>query len=156
MRSISWIGTAARMALAAVLVYAGLVKMADLGEAGRAVSAYQIFSVDTSKLVGGVLPFVEVAVGLLLAIGLATRAAALITGVLLAAYLVAIASVWAKGLSIDCGCFGGGGALTSGAQRGYLLDIVRDVALLGAAVLLILNPRTRFALDRKVLDFEGV
>ena len=60
--------------------------------------------------------------------------------------------MWARGLSIDCGCFGGGGGLSGGAARGYALDIARDLVLLGAAALLIRKPRTRYALDDWVLD----
>jgi uncharacterized membrane protein YphA (DoxX/SURF4 family) len=148
----AWTGTAARLALAAVLGYAGLVKIQDLTEAGRSVAVYQIVPVDAARFVGGVLPFVEVAVALLLVVGLATRAAAAVTAVLMAAYVAAIVSVWARGLSIDCGCFGGGGTLTNGAERGYVVDIARDLLFLGAAVLLTWKPRTRCALDRWVLD----
>lgn len=151
----SWAGglrLAARLLLAAVLAYAGLVKIGDLTEAGRTVALYRIVPADWAQLIGGVLPFAEVAVALLLAAGLATRAMAAGAAVLLAAYVAAIASVWARGMSIDCGCFGGGGALTGGAERGYAIDIARDLALLAAAALLIRNPRTRYALDNRVLD----
>lgn len=150
-----WAGMArlaARLLLAAVLAYAGLVKIGDLTEAGRTVALYRIVPADSAQLVGGVLPFVEVALALLLAAGLATRAAAAGAAVLLLAYAAAIASVWARGMSIDCGCFGGGGTLSGGAVRGYALDIGRDLLLLGAAALLIRNPRTRYALDGWVLD----
>ncbi|MFE2515490.1 MauE/DoxX family redox-associated membrane protein [Streptomyces mirabilis] len=150
-----WAGAArlaARLLLAAVLAYAGLVKMGDLTEAGRTVALYRIVPDDSAQLVGGVLPFVEVALALLLVAGLATRAAAAGAAVLLVAYVAAIASVWARGMSIDCGCFGGGGTLSGGAARGYALDIARDLVLLGAAALLIQNPRTRYALDGWVLD----
>ncbi|MFF2512968.1 MauE/DoxX family redox-associated membrane protein [Streptomyces sp. NPDC058086] len=151
----NWAGAArlaARLLLAAVLAYAGLVKIGDLTEAGRTVALYRIVPDDSAQLVGGVLPFVEVALALLLAAGLATRAAAVGAAVLLVAYAAAIASVWARGMSIDCGCFGGGGTLNGGAARGYALDIARDLLLLGAAILLIRNPRTRYALDSWVLD----
>ncbi|MER5345417.1 MauE/DoxX family redox-associated membrane protein [Streptomyces mirabilis] len=150
-----WAGAArlaARLLLAAVLAYAGLVKMGDLTEAGRTVALYRIVPDDSAQLVGGVLPFVEVALALLLVAGLATRAAAAGAAVLLVAYVAAIASVWARGMSIDCGCFGGGGTLSGGAARGYALDIARDLPLLGAAALLIRNPRTRYALDGWVLN----
>jgi uncharacterized membrane protein YphA (DoxX/SURF4 family) len=147
-----WTGTAARLVLAVVLSYAGLVKIQDLTAAGRSVAVYRIVPTDAAQFVGGVLPFVEVAVGLLLALGLAIRATAAVTAALMATYIAAIVSVWVRGLSIDCGCFGGGGALTGGAQRGYLVDIARDLLFLGAAVLLVRHPRTRYALDRWVLD----
>ncbi|AJE44474.1 hypothetical protein SNOD_34220 [Streptomyces nodosus] len=148
----TWTGVAARLLLAAVLGYAGLVKIQDLADAGRSVELYQIVSGNTAQLVGGALPFVEVALALLLIAGLATRAAAVATALLMAVYIAAIASVWARGLSVDCGCFGSGSALSSGAERGYAVDIARDLLFLGAAALLIRRPRTHYALDRWVLD----
>jgi uncharacterized membrane protein YphA (DoxX/SURF4 family) len=148
----AWTGTVARLVLAAVLGYAGMVKIQDLTAAGHSVAVYQIVSAGAARFVGGVLPFAEVAIAVLLAVGLATRAAAAVTAALMATYIAAVVSVWARGLSIDCGCFGGGGTLTSGAQRGYAIDIARDLLFLGAAVLLVGNPRTRYALDRWVLD----
>ena len=147
-----WPGTMARLLLAAVLAWAGLVKIGDLTEAGRTVALYRIVPDDFAQLVGGVMPFVEVAVALLLAAGLATRIAAVGAAMLLVAYVAAIVSVWARGLSIDCGCFGGGGNVSGDAARGYALDIARDLVLLGAAALLIRKPRTRYALDDWVLD----
>ncbi|MBT2410059.1 DoxX family membrane protein [Streptomyces sp. ISL-12] len=148
----AWAGTAARLLLAAVLGYAGWVKIRDLTEAGRTVALYRIVPEDSAQLVGGVLPFIEVALALLLIAGLATRAVAAATAVLMVTYIAAIASVWARGLSIDCGCFSSGGTVTSGAERGYVIDIARDVVFLAAAVLLVRHPRTRYALDRWVLD----
>ncbi|MET8544134.1 MauE/DoxX family redox-associated membrane protein [Kitasatospora sp. NPDC004799] len=151
-RAWEWTGIAARLLLAAVLGYAGLAKIQDLKEAGRTVVLYQIVPEDTAQLIGGVLPFVEVALALLLVAGLATRVAAAGAAVLMVVYVAAISSVWARGLSIDCGCFSSGGAVTSGAVRGYVIDIARDLVLLAVAVLLIRNPRTRYALDHWVLD----
>ncbi|MEV7860434.1 MauE/DoxX family redox-associated membrane protein [Streptomyces hirsutus] len=147
-----WIGTAARLLLAAVLGYAGLVKVQDLTEAGRTVALYRIVPDDLAQLVGGALPFVELALALLLVAGLATRAVAAATAALMVMYIAAITSVWARGLSIDCGCFSSGGTVTSGAERGYAIDMARDLVFLAAAVLLIRRPRTRYALDRWVLE----
>lgn len=150
----SWVGMAARLLLAAVLGYAGLVKIRDLTESGRTVALYRIVPDESAQLVGGVLPFIELALALLLIVGLATRAVAVATAVLMAMYIAAITSVWARGLSIDCGCFSSGGTLTSGAERGYVIDIARDLVFLGAAAFLVRNPRTRYALDRWVLDMK--
>jgi uncharacterized membrane protein YphA (DoxX/SURF4 family) len=149
--TVAWMGLAARLGLAGVLGYAGLVKLQDLTQSGRSVALYRIVPDGTAQLIGGVLPLVEVAIAVLLALGLATRAAAVFTAVLMVVYIAAIASVWARGMSIDCGCFGGGGNLDGGATRGYVVDIARDLLFLGAAVFLVRHPHTRYALDRWVL-----
>ena len=62
-------------------------------------------------------------------------------------FIIGVASAWARGLSIDCGCFGGGGAVAPGHTR-YVQEIVRDLGFIGLAVWLIRFPMSRLALDR--------
>lgn len=87
------------------------------------------------------------ALGILLLIGVATRAVAAASAVLLVVFIAAVASAAARGLSIDCGCFGGGGDVAPG-QTAYGIEIVRDVGLLLLAVWLVWQPRSRLTLDR--------
>jgi uncharacterized membrane protein YphA (DoxX/SURF4 family) len=141
--------------LAVVWALAGASKVSDLAASGRAVNAYRLMPFEIAKVVGAALPFVELALALLLLVGLATRLAATVSAGLLAVYIGGIASVWARGLSIDCGCFGGGSQLAAGAHPNYFWDIVRDVALLGVAVFLVVIPRTRIAVDNYVMGQEG-
>ncbi len=134
----------ARLALGAVLLTAGGLKVADPNQAITAVTAYRLLPEDVATLVGYGLPFFEVMLGLLLVVGLATRAAAATSGVLMVVFIVAVASAWARGLSIDCGCFGGGGQ-TEDPQ--YLPEILRDLLFLGLASWLVVFPSSRWALD---------
>jgi hypothetical protein len=55
--------------------------------------------------------------------------------------------VWARGLTIDCGCFGGGGQVAKG-QTHYLREILRDLGFFVLAAWLMVFPRGKFALDR--------
>jgi uncharacterized membrane protein YphA (DoxX/SURF4 family) len=87
----------------------------------------------------------EIAVGLALLAGVFVRTAAVVSAVMLAGYIAAVASVWARGLSIDCGCFGGGGQVAAG-QTNYAGEIARDAALLVVALALARWPRSRLAL----------
>ena len=71
---------------------------------------------------------------LLLLIGLACRPAAWVSAVLFLAFIVMIGSAWARGLSIDCGCFGGGGAANGVDGAKYAQEMVRDLVFIGLAV----------------------
>lgn len=141
-----WIGTAARLATGGVWLVAGAIKLPDPYESVTAVRAYEILPEAVVPLVGHALPIVEVAVGLLLIVGLLTRPAAVVSAILFAAFIIGIASAWMRGIEIDCGCFGGGGA-KEGAFDDYPMEIARDVALLLASAWLVWRPRTRLALD---------
>ena len=84
--------------------------------------------------------------GLLLIVGLGTRVVAALSAVLFLAFIVGIASAWARGLQIDCGCFGGGG-FRADATAQYPWEIARDVGLLLMSAYLVWQGRTRLALD---------
>src|SRR3982751_2954031 len=142
-----WISTVARLGLAAGFLIAGGLKVGDLAASGRAVNAYDLMSYDTAKVVGAVQPFLEIALGLLLLAGLAVRLSAAIAAVLLVVFIAGIASAWARGLQIDCGCFSKGGELTGGRTAEYGLEILRDVGFLVLAGILLVKPAGRGSLD---------
>ena len=62
------------------------------------------------------------------------------------AFIIGIASVWARGITIDCGCFGGGGYDADAASQ-YPWEIARDAGLLLLSAYLVWLGRTRIALD---------
>ncbi|MEV1147528.1 MauE/DoxX family redox-associated membrane protein [Micromonospora sp. NPDC049799] len=142
-----WLGTAARLGLATVWLVAGATKVGDLAASGRAVNAYQVMPYDLATVIGAALPFVELALGVLLLLGLATRLAAGVSAALLVVFIAGIASAWTRGLAIDCGCFGSGGQLAEGQAPSYLPEILRDLGFLALAGFLLIWPRTPFSVD---------
>lgn len=142
-----WISLVLRVILAGVFLFAGAPKLGQLRMSQLAVHAYQIFPPGIADFVGAVLPIVEVALGVLLLLGLFVRWTAIVSIVLLAVFIAGIASVWARGISIDCGCFGGGGAIKA-AKTKYPQEIVRDLGFAVIAALLIWRPDSRVSLDR--------
>ncbi|MFD1320924.1 MauE/DoxX family redox-associated membrane protein [Micromonospora sonneratiae] len=142
-----WIGLAARLGLAAVWIVAGGSKVSDLAASGYAVNAYQVMPYDLAMVIGAALPFVELALGVLLLVGLATRLSAVFSAALLVVFIAGIISAWARGLNIDCGCFGGGGELAAGQSPTYGTEILRDVGFLVLAGILLIWPRTPLSVD---------
>jgi uncharacterized membrane protein YphA (DoxX/SURF4 family) len=138
------------LVLAGVWAWAGWAKIADPDAATRAVRAYQIFPEILVKPIAWGLPFVELGLALLLLIGLACRPAAWVSAVLFVAFIAMIGSAWARGLSIDCGCFGGGGASSGVDAAKYAQEMVRDLALLGLALFVALGPSSALSLDRRM------
>lgn len=142
-----WISTAARLGLAAVFLVAGTTKVGDLAASARAVNAYRLMPFEAAKIVGAILPFVEITLGLLLLAGIAVRLSAGIAATLLVIFIAGIVSAWARGLPIDCGCFSAGGDLGAGQVPTYGREILRDVSFLVLAGVLLWRPRTRFSVD---------
>lgn len=133
-----------------VWVVAGLLKLPDPADNVLAVRAYDLLPESVVPLVGHALPVVEILVGLCLLLGLLTRGSAVLSSVLLALFVVGIASAWARGLSIECGCFGGGAGPAQNAQAKYPWEIARDLGLLALSAWLVWRPRTRWALDGRL------
>jgi uncharacterized membrane protein YphA (DoxX/SURF4 family) len=148
-----WLATAARLLLGGVFLVAGALKIPDPAAAERAVRAYRLLPEALVAPVAFGLPVVEIAVGLALIVGVFVRTAAIASAVLLVVYIAGVGSAWARGLAIDCGCFGGGGAVAP-ADTAYPTEILRDGALLLVALALARWPRSRLALGGHPLPEE--
>jgi uncharacterized membrane protein YphA (DoxX/SURF4 family) len=140
-----WLGTAGRLLLGGVFVVAGALKLPDPDASVRAVRAYRLLPEPLVAPVAFGLPVVEIAVGLALLAGVFVRTAALAAAALLVVFLVGVGSAWARGLQIDCGCFGDGGEVAAG-ETAYPAEVLRDVALLLVALALARWPWSRLAL----------
>ena len=144
----AWFRTAARLVLGGVWIVAGILKLPDPAAAERAVRAYRLLPEALVAPVAFGLPALEIAVGVLLVAGAFVRPAAAVSVLLLAAFLAGIGSAWARGLQIDCGCFGGGGEVGAG-EAAYLPDVLRDTGLVVLAGILMRWPGSQLAaLDR--------
>ncbi len=141
-----WVSTAARLVLAAVLLTAGTLKVLDPARSVSAVRAYELVPTALETAIGWGLPFLEIGLGLLLALGLQTRAAAIVSAAVLVVLITAVISAAARGLSVDCGCFGSGGPVPPGDTH-YVSEVIRDLGLLLLAGWLIWRPQSRFSLD---------
>ncbi|WP_222196025.1 MauE/DoxX family redox-associated membrane protein [Modestobacter italicus] len=140
-----WAATAARLLLGVVFVVAGALKLPDPAAAERAVRAYRLLPEALVSPVAFGLPVLEIAVGLALLAGVFVRTAAIASAVLMVVFLIGVGSAWARGLQIDCGCFGGGGEVAA-EDTGYPGEIARDTALLFVALALARWPSSRLAL----------
>ncbi len=142
----AWLGLVARLLTGGVWIVAGALKITDPAASIAAVRAYELLPGPLVEPVGVSLPAIALVVGVALVVGAFTRGAALVSALLFVAFVIGIASVWARGIEIDCGCFGGGGPKEDAASS-YPWEIARDVALLAASCFLIVLRRTRFAVD---------
>jgi len=156
-----WLGLLARLVVGGVWIVAGALKITDPNTSIQAVKAYELLPTSVVEPVGYLLPALELVVGLALVLGVMTRGAAAISALLFVAFIIGIASAWARGLEIDCGCFGGGGADPDAASN-YPWEIARDVGLLALSGYLVWLRWSRLSLDAVLFrrtpdyDMEGV
>jgi putative oxidoreductase len=142
----AWIALAIRLYLGAVFLAACYHKILDPASFALDVATYQLLPLGFVNLFAIVLPWVELAAGLLLIAGWKVRPAALLVTAMMIAFMVSLG--WALHLQLDisCGCF---------ASQGTAHDpiswrtLARDSAWLLLALYLL-------ALDRQPIGVHAL
>ncbi len=117
------------MIVAGVLLYSGLVHAWQPYFFTYSIAAYQIVPAQLAGVVGIFIPYLQIVLALCIAFRKAEKVALWIAGGLFATYALAQASVLARGLEIDCGCFG----FVASQVNGF--SILMPIALLIMCVL---------------------
>jgi uncharacterized membrane protein YphA (DoxX/SURF4 family) len=145
-----WVSLAARLGLGAMWLFYSLPKLTTPDVNAADVRRFQILSGSMVTTFAYTQPFLEMALGLLLIVGLGTRLVAAISAVLLLVYIGGIISLGARGIHITCGCGGNGGTVAAGQTR-YTLDVLRDVGYLIPAAWLIWRPASKLSADQVLI-----
>lgn len=120
-----------RIVIGALFVFAGATKAYDPAAFASEIQRYQLVPWMFGALLAAYLPWLEITSGSFLMLGRFERGALLLITVLLLAFTIALASAIARGLSIDCGCFG-----KTFQSTGTAVPLVRNLVLLvGVGVL---------------------
>ncbi len=114
--------------LGCLFFYAGYLKLLHPEAFAEAVLAYRLVPMALVGAVAAVLPWLEVAAGLFLAVGLKRRSCLLLLGFLTGVFLLVMLVTLARGLKIDCGC-----GLFFTRQVGLVPILEDGLILLGAA-----------------------
>lgn len=129
---------ACRILLGLVFLLYGLDKIPHPDDFARAIANYKLLPDVFINLLAVVLPWVEVACGLLLLSGQWVRSAALVSAFLLVVFVIAVSVTLVRGLDISCGCFN-----TNEGRRIGLKLLGEDLLLLVMSFALILKGRDR-------------
>jgi uncharacterized membrane protein YphA (DoxX/SURF4 family) len=113
-----------RAVLGGVFLLTGILKALDVAGFERSIRAYQMVPDALVPIMANGLPWLEIVVGLYVLAGLYRRWSALAAGALLVIFMIAMGQALARGLTLDCGCFGtalGGAALREEVNLGSIL-----------------------------------
>jgi uncharacterized membrane protein YphA (DoxX/SURF4 family) len=127
-----WIHLAVRVFLGGFYVVAGAVKFPDPGKFAEAIANYRMLPHEWVNFAAITLPGIEIAAGAFLVLGIWLRTSAWMINAMTAMFIAAIAIALARGLNIDCGCFG-----TVGGRDVGFAAIAEDLVLLGAGLWLV-------------------
>jgi len=142
--SSSYASLVSRVVLGGVFLFAGATKIPGPGSLAASIRSYELGLPEWFvTLSAHALPYLEVLLGLYLLAGLFTKASAWATNVLTVVFSLALLQGAARGLQIDCGCFG-----SSAGETGNLwLAAARDLGLLALGLHVALAPTGRFSVD---------
>ena len=132
-----------RLPLGAVFIYAAWEKILEPADFAATIHNYRLFPPPVVAPLAITLPWLEMTAGVLVVIGVWKRAAALVLGALLAAFMLAVGYNLARGLDFECGCFG------SGSRRAGINLMWQDALLLICAAMLVLK-RPRFKAEGEI------
>ena len=137
--------TILRIALGLLLIVAGALKVGHSLDLAASIASFRLLPPAVIAPLAVALPFVEIFVGLYLAIGLLTRWAAILAALQFALYGAAVSSAVLRGLSPDCGCFGPNDRATADWPHAAF-----DFALALCATLVAIYAPGSLALDRRI------
>ena len=100
------------------------------------IDTYQLLPEWAVLTTARVLPWLELAIGLLLLIGVWLRYVSTLAAAILGVFFAIMLLSFGKGMGIDCGCFGVGEPLTA-------KTLARDGLLLAAAITLAVVAKPR-------------
>jgi len=126
-----------RLVLGGLFVYAGVVKVLDPLDFAQNIRNYRLVGQSLSFIAAVVLPWLEILAGAALAAGIWKRASALIISGLLVFFIVLTLVTIARGLDVECGCFG---ALSRKSGFGVILE---DLGMLFMGLCLLFAPAKR-------------
>lgn len=129
---------ALRIGLGAMFLYAGVVKLFDVRALAVDVANYRLLPEWSVSAFAAALPGVEMVCGVSLLAGRWLRAGSWLAVLMMVAFAAATGQALARGIDLNCGCFGSGQAPVT------MATLLRDAALLGAAATTAMTvPRAR-------------
>lgn len=142
--SASWI---LRVAVAALFIYAGALKLMNPALFYRDILNYQIAPEFFAYISAYFLPPFEILAGAAVLFNASLKTALVAVSAMLAVFIIALASTITRGLDISCGCFGSANPSTA------ISAIAKDVAMLAACfAVALLNRDTAFQNHKSIYE----
>jgi uncharacterized membrane protein YphA (DoxX/SURF4 family) len=98
-------GLLLRVYVGGVFVYASMYKINYPGEFAETIASYQLLPYWAVNLTALIMPWLELASGVLLVLGVRTKSAAALVGGMLLLFSLVILVTLLRGIPIGCGCF---------------------------------------------------
>jgi putative oxidoreductase len=133
-----WVVVSSQTVIGVVFLTSGLAKIADVGSFARQIHYFRMLPLPLENLTAIVLPWVELVMALAILLRIRPRAGSVVGVGLMMVFVVAVGAALARGLDIECGCFGTADATRVGAAK-----LLENVGLLALAAIGCRSPFSR-------------
>ena len=123
---------AIRLFLGFIFIFAAITKVSDPDGFSQSIYNYKLMPDFLINFLAIAFPWIELIAGILLVFGISVKENSAILSGLLVVFTIAIGISMARGLNIDCGCFGTVGGTKIGIQK-----ILENIGLLVLGLILI-------------------
>lgn len=137
----------ARLIVGAVFIVVGVGKITDPNLFAKEIANYRMLPELLINSIAIVLPWIELICGLLLILGVRLRANASVIFILLLLFNIMVATAWARGLNIDCGCYSKIAKQTVG-----LAKLLENTGLMLLTLLIYLFPKSSLSMESLALQ----
>lgn len=135
----------ARFYMAFVWFKAGLHKVNTYMDTSQSITAYKIFTPEFSGYLATIIGPLEIAGGVLLLLGIFLKQSSKVATIVLILFIIGMGQAWARGLNIECGCFGVQPSSNPTAAH-FATSIARDFLFVFLTVWTIYRPFKKWAI----------
>ena len=125
-----------RIGIGLVMLAAALGKIGDPAAFATQIHHFRLIPIGAENLLAIVLPWVELIAGLTLVLGVHARSGAWLSSAMMVVFTLAVGAAVARGLDIECGCFGTADATHVGGMK-----LAENLLFTGAALVASLRLR---------------
>lgn len=137
----------ARVVLGFMFLVVAVGKIYDAGAFAKEITRYSMAPELIVNFMAIVMPWLELATGLLIIAGIRVKANAALIGAMLIMFIAAVATAWARGLNINCGCYSNLAKEVVGIKK-----ILENSSLLILAVYLFYFPKGKLSLENFIAN----
>lgn len=119
-----------------VFIWSGWLKVQDPSQFLVSIRTFHLLPDPFAAWLALLLPWLEIFAGLCVLTGWLRRGGLFLLNTSLVVFAIALFTAWARGLDVECGCFGGGKGTTT-----IIEALMRDAVLLAVGLWLMMRHR---------------
>ena len=132
----------ARLILGFMFILVGVGKIAGAEHFAKEIGNYRMLPEMLVNIMAITLPWIELAVGIMILYGIRLKANAALAAGLLLVFIIAVGTAWGRGLNINCGCYSNIAQQTVGLPK-----ILENLGLMLLAAIIYFFPRKEFCIE---------